>query len=134
MRWHALLLPVALLALGCGPRLGAVKGRVTLGGQPLANAAVNFQPVGNEVNPGIGSSGRTDANGEYSLSLIDGKGNGAIVGRHRVMIRSINPASGEDDRTRPPADRVPRRYNMDSELTFDVKPGSNVANFDLKSK
>ncbi len=122
-----------VLFLGCSdaPKTGLVSGTVHLDGKPLANALVSFQPVGSQLNPGPGSTGRTNEKGEYSLQVIGG-GRGAIVGKHRVEISCLvddgktNPG---DDRPSPRRDRVPPKYNLNSELTFDVKSGENTADF-----
>jgi hypothetical protein len=50
---------------------------------------------------------------------------GAAVGPHFVMITAPKPNGAES---------LPQRYNMASELTFDVKAGSNDAPFELTSK
>jgi hypothetical protein len=139
MRTLPLLLCMAGLALGCGDsrRVGTVSGKVTLDGQPLADARINFQPIGDAKNTGIGSFGKTDANGQYSLTLIDEKAQGAIVGKHRVMIRAITgqpDLEGGKDPDRPSPDRVPPEYNMQSTLTFEVKPGHNTKDWELFSK
>jgi hypothetical protein len=130
--WRLLLLAV-FLALGCGgSRTASVTGKITLDGKPLKNGRVNFQPTGDTVNTGVGSFGRTDANGVYTLTLIDESTAGAIIGKHRVTISAFDKEPDpNDDRQRGPQDRVPRKYNIASELTFDVKPGANTANFDL---
>src|SRR5262249_54060081 len=126
------------LAAGCGEgrQLGTVSGRVTLDGQPLADARVNFQPAGETRNPGIGSFGRTHANGEYSPIPIDAKGGGARAGKHRVMIKAVPEGKGDpaDDKQRAGGDRVPAEYNVKSTLTFDVKPGHNTADWHLETK
>src|SRR5262249_56672436 len=101
------------------------------------NARVNFQPSsGDAVNPGVGSYGQTDANGEYSLNLIDGTGPGAVVGTHRVMIRAVGggqaAAPGKDSEKASP-DRVPLRYNLQSTLTYEVKAGGHVAGWELET-
>jgi hypothetical protein len=132
-----LVLAMALiLALGCGERrqIGTVSGRITLDGEPLADARVNFQPTGNERNPGIGSFGRTNGNGEYFLTLIDEKGKGAIVGTHRVMIKAVAEGKADDDKTPAGKDRVPPEFNINSTLTFEVKAGHNTADWKLETK
>jgi hypothetical protein len=129
---------LACVALGCGGGrdLGTVSGKVTLDNQPLADARVNFQPISEARNAGVGSFGRTDANGEYSLTLIDQTAQGAIVGKHRVMIRAVTAGQGNraDDRAPAGKDRVPPEYNINSTLTFVVQPGDNTANWDLQTK
>lgn len=133
MRTQRLLLFAAFLVLGCGgPKAAQVSGRITLDGKPLANGRVNFQPMGESLTTGIGSYGRTDANGEYTLTLIDDSSPGAFVGKHRVAISAYDrEPDPNDDRKKGSPDRVPRKYNMDSELTFEVQPGPNRADFDL---
>ena len=134
----AFLLCLVGLVVGCGGghEIGTVSGTVTLDGEPLADARINFQPSGDTRNPGIGSFGRTNAKGEYSLTLIDEKGEGAIVGRHRVMIKAVRAGNADpaDDKQRAGADRVPPEYNINSTLTFEVKPGHNKADWKLETK
>jgi hypothetical protein len=138
MRTHALTLAGVVLVLGCGDaKVATVSGTVTLDAKPLPNALVSFQPTGEgALNPGPGSTGRTDGQGEYSLQLIGG-GRGAVVGRHKVQVScpvddgKTNP---DEDRRTKRQDRVPPQYNVKSTLTFEVKPGQNTANFDLASK
>jgi hypothetical protein len=129
MRTRFLWLGVVVLVVGCGgSNHASVSGTVTLDGQPLPNAVVNFQPTGAELNPGPGSYGRTNNKGEYTLQVAGG-GSGAVLGWHRVTIR----AGGEGDAGAPKVN-VLAKYNSKTELKFEVKSGANIANFDLKSK
>ena len=133
-----LLFGVVLASVwGCGDsKVASVSGTVKLDGEPLANAVVIFQPLGDgQMNPGVGSIGRTNDKGEYRLRLIDG-GNGAIRGTHRVEIScpmddGLN--SPDEDRATKPPNKVPHRYNADSKVTYEVKAGDNKADFDLTS-
>jgi hypothetical protein len=102
-------------------------------GRPLADVAVSFQPIGEGLNLGAGSSGRTNAQGEFMLSVIGG-GKGAVVGWHRVEINPTVDGNPDDDRHGPAKVRIPTKYNLQSELKFEVKPGNNTANFPLNSK
>jgi hypothetical protein len=138
MRSALVLGVAALLALGCGgKKFAPVSGKVTLNGQPLANAHVNFQPVAEKgaAVAGVGSNGQTDAGGQFTLKTDAGQ-NGALVGKHKVRISVLDPRIGEsDERIRPGrmTNRLPDRYNEKTELTFDVPAGgSTTANFDLK--
>jgi hypothetical protein len=126
-----------VFAAGCTGGFGdaQVSGRVTLDGRPLAEARVEFQPIGSKENPnpGVGSYGVTDAEGRYSLMLLASPPRpGAVVGDHRVAIRA-RAARGNrpDDRRVATADPVPAKYNDRSGLTFQVKPGPNQADFEL---
>lgn len=133
---------------GCGrrgPELGLVTGKVTLDDHPVANAVVTFAPTAG----GVASSGLTGEDGTYQLACQLGQG--AIVGEHRVYVRSQPPpaaaekSSSEDDPNyghemyaslRAPAfvDPIPARYNTNSELKREVKSGRNVIDLVLTSK
>jgi len=132
------LIPFALalsLVAGCG-RGGAVpvSGRVTLNGQALGNVHVSFQPVAvdKDHNPGGGSYAITDADGRFTLRLVEGDTPGAVVAKHRVEITPRNADDDRDRRGKGAATGVPARYNRNSELTFDVPAGgTNKADFSL---
>jgi hypothetical protein len=131
------LFPLLLLLSGCGGpnKLARVSGRVTLNGQPLAKAAVVFQPVatGNSINPGPGSGGITDSNGRYTLTLTGTKRNGAVVGQHKVIITMAQEDDSADDRPKP-SKRLPSRYNRATKLEYEVLPGgTDSADFPLTS-
>jgi hypothetical protein len=148
MRISAVFCPAALalpafMALGCGggPAVAPVSGTVTMDGKPLANAAVNFQPKasGRDVNPGPGSAGMTDAQGNFTLQVVGTAQNGAVVGRHRVEISAYVRGPGSDsngDRREPaPRNLVPAKYNDHTTLEFDVPAGgTQAARFDLTSR
>src|SRR5262245_37542958 len=106
---------VLLLVLGCGgPKLAPVSGRVTLNGKPLANAHVSFQPIAapGEMNPGSGSYAITDADGRYTLRVVEGDRPGAHIGKHRVEIVLRETTDEATDLPRRGAKVViPARYN-----------------------
>ena len=127
----------ALVLAGCsGSRYptAPVSGTVKMNGKPLPSAAMTFQPMGG----GMASVGVTDTNGRYTLEFLTGEVVGAVVAKHRVIIRTHRKANTEDtssDRANPSArDPIPRRYNDESELTMEVpEDGTDSADFDLKS-
>jgi len=143
--WTTACVLALLLLAGCGskgPRLASVKGKVTLDGQPLANAIVTFTPVAG----GPASTGVTNSNGEYELACQLGKG--AVVGQHKVSVRSQPPTQtgagavssddpsyqyGGEDSSRAPVfqEKIPAKYNTNTTLVREVKPGSNEINLDL---
>ena len=133
------LLPLLLpLAAGCGGpyKTARVSGRVTLNDKPLANAAVLFQPVATQGNnePGPGSTGVTDADGRYTLTLIGKKGKGAIIGKHKVRITKMAQESDPSDDRPPPFQQPSARRNRETQLEFDVPAGgTDAANFSLSS-
>ena len=139
MRSYSRLVFGVVLAstFGCGEsKVASVSGTVKLDGEPLANAVVIFQPVGDgKTNPGVGSIGRTNDRGEYRLCLIGGS-NGAVRGTHRVEISCpIDDGQNcpDEDRATKPPNKVPNRYNAASKMIYEVKSGANKADFDLTS-
>lgn len=131
IRIPAILSSVFLLAAwllvvpGCGssdgrPELGRVEGTVTLDGAALPGATITFQPA-----QGKSSRGVTDAEGHYELVYLrDIKG--AVVGSHTVTITTASEAS--------PQEKLPARYNANTELKKEVAAGSNTIDFALESK
>jgi hypothetical protein len=137
----------ALLAVivipGCGSsdfQIADVSGVVTLDGEPLSNAMVQFQPQrsGDNLVVGPTSFGTTDSAGNFVLKTRK-HGDGAVVGPHRVSLstfdqRLVDPQNS--DRVEVVAkERVPARYRAPTELVFEVPSrGTSEAKFDLQSK
>ena len=119
---------VAVSISGCGGKFSTapVSGTITLNGSPLSDATVTFTPaaVGAEVPA---STGRTDTSGKYTLSLISDDSPGALVGKHTVRIAK-NVQIESDIMT--PADRM-KSALPDHDFSFEVKSGSNTADFKL---
>jgi len=138
------------LISGCSDRIATIKvtGTITLDGQPLAGANVNFSPkVEGEGNPGFGV---TDANGRYTLQTLAGAADaGTTPGEYLVTVtktasQAPPPTSDEleemersgirYDSAATAASLVPPRYGRrdESGLTALVEKGKqNVFNFDL---
>ncbi len=126
----------ALLAVAAGcheaapANVGQVSGRVTLAGEPLPDALVTFAPV---KEGGTTALGRTKADGTYALSYA-GEISGAEIGENRVLISTHN--SGDPDGDPPRAavpEKVPAKYNNQTELKVEVKAGSNTFDFPLEA-
>lgn len=121
-----------LLLAGCGaadgPELARVSGTVTLNGEPLPHAVVQFQPTGPQ---GSYSAARTDESGFYELRFTRDR-SGAIIGTHRVSISTAAPdAEDENGNPRPVAEKVPATYNAQSTMIRDVEPGANTIDLPL---
>jgi hypothetical protein len=120
-----ILVSVLVACVGCGSDLPSVTGTITLDGQPLENAFVEFTP---QEPGGSMSYGRTDANGRYDLMFSLNK-RGAVPGENVVRITTADV--GDMGKANTP-ERVPVRYNRNSELRVMVEPrGSNVLDFEL---
>lgn len=130
--------PIVCLAVlaGCGggtdlPDIGDVSGKVTLDGKPLDGARIEFVPA-----KGRPSYGLSDDEGNYTLRY-SASVNGAMLGKHKVAIRSERePVLGEGDTPSVEARKelLPAKYHEQSELTADVVAGSNTIDFQLTSE
>jgi hypothetical protein len=125
----ALLRAVALaavLTVGCGGgelELGTVEGTVTLNGRPV-KAEVHFEPVSSEDRSGgRTSSATTDPDGSFRLKYSRER-EGAILGRHSVLIKILaeNPKSYEETIEPTRTVRIVRR----------VDGGKNVFHFMIR--
>jgi len=118
------------LLTGCGesgPPLGEVTGKVTLDGEPLPHARIEFQPVEEGKSP---SYAYTNDAGEYELRY--GRDQlGAVVGEHRVRITSYREERHDDGTFTVVPERVPTKYNSQTTLTRTVEEGSQEINFEL---
>ncbi|WP_437231107.1 carboxypeptidase regulatory-like domain-containing protein [Planctomicrobium sp. SH661] len=130
--WH--LLAVLPLLSGCGsasgPSIAPVRGVVTLDGKPVSGAIVEFQPEAGRPSVSV-----TRPDGAYEMQYAV-KVPGAVLGPHTVTIR--NPAvqsRGENEETTPSMTLpLPDRFHSESEMEVEVKPNSNVFNFELVSR
>jgi hypothetical protein len=134
-------------APGCGggkERVVAVTGRVTHKGNPVAHLVVSFVPK-EQTSTGV-STGTTDEDGRYSLTVAKTGQRGAVVGTHKVWVSlpREEPPPFERDRDqerirkKPPAPKRPaefaetlKRYgSLDrTPLTVEVSGGQPI---DLK--
>jgi len=129
----ACLLAIAISGCGSG-NLGTVSGTVTLDGQPLEGAELLFMPTGG----GGASVGTTDGSGKYTLQHVSRKA-GAFIAQHKVSIttaKEIETAEGsdEDGEMEMTPEKLPPKYNSKTNLTADVKAGSNPIDFELTSE
>jgi hypothetical protein len=111
------------------PPLGQVSGVVSLDGQPLPRASVAFVPYAR----GSASYGFTNDAGRYTLEY-GLKLPGAVVGRHRVEIRTGGEGRDKDGNFVETAEQLPAKYHLKSELTATVVPESNEIDFQLGSR
>lgn len=127
---HSALVLLVLTVSGCGargPALSEVRGKVTLGDEPLVGALVLFTPF----EGGAPSAATTDDQGNYSL-IYGGGRMGAVPGKHQVKIATYRAADPDAD---PPVagnpERVPAKYNVQTNLEASVLETSTEINFFL---
>ena len=125
----------AMLTLtSCGDNnVAVVKGTVTFDGKSIEQGSINFFPVDGTK---AGTAGTTIKNGQYSLTVP--------IGLMKVQIGGVLKVVGKKKAYDTPQSKevpiyeesIPRRYSnqQETELEFDVKPGVNEKNWDLKSE
>ncbi|MBI1313436.1 hypothetical protein GC176_19270 [bacterium] len=143
------LMLIAFLAVlpGCGGSslppgaTGTVRGKVTYNGEPVPEGCAVVFMRDDDGLMGIGAVG---ANGEYLLRMRDGLK--IVVGVYRVCVTPPNPAAnldqdeimklGQEGKLPDPATvkEVPTKYRSpeESNLIYDVQPGSNTFDIDMK--
>ena len=121
-----------VLPIGCGGgNAAAVSGSVTLDGAPLDEATITFVPLTGGQRQ---AAWAPIAGGKYSIDSSNGLG----TGQFRVEIRAVRSGGDKANPNEPTLmtakDIVPAKYNNHSELSAEIKPGRNVANFELKTR
>jgi hypothetical protein len=133
---------ISCLWCGCQSKnpLGRLplSGEVTLDGAPLDQGQIVFSPLQTEGK--LVNSSAIIVAGKYELPAESG----LLPGPYRVVISSTpKPGAGPVDPIKameapppPPVERIPAKYNVESELKIDVQKQEtpNTFNFDLKSK
>jgi hypothetical protein len=126
-----------LLLAGCdggGKERGALSGKVNLDGKPLANGSILLTPI--QGTHGT-ATGCPIENGRYELSAAVGP----AIGWNRVEIRAVrNTGKMIPKPFAPPGQMIPEqveavapKFNSQSTLKVEVKPGENAADFEVTS-
>jgi len=127
---------------GTGERVIAVTGRVTHKDNPVANIVVSFVPK-DSTSTGV-STGTTDEDGRYSLTVVKTGQRGAVVGTHKVWVslprQEPPPFGGErEKKKKTPAAKTPppdlaetlKRYGSLDKTPLTVEVGGDQP-IDLK--
>lgn len=123
---------------GGGSGTASVSGHVKYKGKPVPKANVSFTPA---EGTSRAATGLTDDNGYYKLGTFSSN-DGALPGKYRVAIIARGPdrapkpgetGSGMPGEMMPGDPAIPVKYFApdSSGLTFEVKKGSNTADFEL---
>jgi len=119
-------------ATGCstGPAVGTVTGEVTFDGQPVKDGHVTFTPVDGKGQTG----GAPIVDGKFKAEQVPAikmrvelHGN-KVIGKRKAYDTPESPVFDEV------AELLPPKYNVNSELTLEVKRGTQDVKYDLKSK
>ncbi len=131
--WQQVWLPLLGVVLilptlpGCrpGPPVGEVTGRVTIDGRPAPGLLVHFEPQDGLANGLPATYGATDEQGSYRAKRMNGQ-TGAALGLNHVRITAIERDGNQQA-------KIHARYAQDYTLWFDVAPGQNTFDLELRS-
>lgn len=129
---------MALSLAGCGGASTGgrlpISGEVQLDGQPLDEGAIHFEPsVEEKIKM---DSGTVIKNGKYQLTAE----HGLPPGKYIVSItsktkdtRTADQIMQEGSEAGAPKERIAAKYNTETSLVVEVKPGSNKLDFKVES-
>ncbi len=119
--------------LGCSSAESTVSGIVTLDGKPVDQGDVTFYPA--QTGKGQAASGEITSGGKYTLQA--GQTGGLPAGEYQVRVVSRGESIPHPQGGPPTPGKflLPPRYSdaAKSGLHFEVKPGSNEINLELKT-
>lgn len=128
--YSTILIIALILQTGCSDQGSQVTGNVTLDGQPLSNAGVEFIPTSDS---GRIATGRTEPDGKFQLTTSKSV-SGVFPGQYKVKITTQMTTGTSDADLKTTPERVPAKYNKKTELTRTVEDGLNQMDFDLLTK
>jgi len=116
-----------LSVCGCGPATGTVSGNVTIDGQPLDKGIISFAAAEGTEQPASADI----ANGHYQATMQVGKKFVQIsapisVGKRKADAPGVPPEDIWQE-------RLPPKFNSESKLEFEVKPGANAKDWETQS-
>jgi hypothetical protein len=127
------VLAVALFVLlaGCSNnRMAQVTGTVSLDGQPIDKGSISFIPADGKG----ATAGSEIKDGKYNVSKVS-PGTMLVQIRYAKVSGTKKLYDAPGSKTRDTYTEVlPKKYNDDTELRFDVQPGRNEKNWELSLK
>jgi len=119
------------LAGGCSsapapPSFYPVRGQIVLDGQPVRFANVSLTPKDLVNDDAPAATGRTDANGEFSIQTYMGPGyDGALPGEYWVSLATPARSPGDANGVKPSA--IPKQYRhpKTSKISITVREETN---------
>lgn len=120
-------LPLLALLSGCGDGAAEVRGKITYDGKAIEAGAIQFVPVDGKSR----TAGSVITNGEYSARVPIGLMKVSISGSKTVGTKKLynTPNSPEMPLK---VEALPEKYNQDTTLEYEVKPGENNKDFVLE--
>ncbi len=128
--WGCGCLLILLALAGCGDSGTAeVSGTVTVDGTPVEEGKIGFSPVDGKTT----TAGGDIKKGLYSVQVPVGTMKVSISVPKVVGMKKLYPTP--DSPSMPVTkESLPAKYNFDTQLQLEVKPGVNQKDFELQSK
>ena len=130
MRYIVIFMVVSIAGCGMDNR-ASVSGNVTLDGEPIESGVINFFPTGDNSGP---TAGGVITNGSYEIKSA----RGVAIGSNQVVINSKQKTGRKiqslDRVDEEQAEAIPPKYNDESILTHEIKPGDNEVDFALEGR
>ncbi len=114
---------------GCENGRSSVTGTVTFDAQPVASGSITFVKDG--VEPV--REGAVIQNGAFSAKLPPGKYKVELSGQKVVGKRTQKGMDDKDEEVVLTEELFPERYNTQTQLREEIKPGPHTIKLDLKS-
>jgi hypothetical protein len=115
---------------GCGDDKGSVTGSVTFDGQPVASGTITFV----KSEGGLVREGAVIRDGSFETNLPPGRYKIEVSAQKVVSKRQQKGFDGTVEEIELKGEMIPEWYNAKTELSEEIKPGSNTLKLDLKSK
>lgn len=130
--WLFSIVLIGGLAAGCGARdtRGVVSGAVTFDGQPVEDGSILFEPEGGQGQ----TAGAAIKEGKFTAEVPLGKMRVRIHGNKKTGRKYKVYDTPESPLVEEIVELLPPKYNVNSELTLEVKPGAQQVQYDLKSR
>ena len=128
-KWCSLFF-VCFLCVGCAePTTGTISGTVTIDGDLPETGYIGFTAIDGKTGP----AGTEITDGKYTVTLPLGDAKVAIrvpmvVGKQKLYDTADSPVQDITE------ERLPARYNDETELTYTIEPGEATKDFELTTK
>jgi hypothetical protein len=127
---------VCALAVGCGPKVASVYGKITYKGEPVTAGTITFAPKvpADQIDAGKPGFASPDNKGEFQVSTFQ-RDDGALVGTHLVTYAPPPASSSGDPVKRAEEMKLHHKYknlSLPQGYTFEVKSGRNDITLELK--
>lgn len=119
------LMAISVVGCGHGEKIVAVSGTVTHKGQPVSGLVVSFVPDA-QTETGV-STGETDENGKYSLTIVKTQRGGAVAGTHKVWVSLPRQPLGGDKDTGDDSEKEGRAKSRRTKTKNTAKPTIDMA-------